>query len=94
MAQGTRESLQKAAEANPLWGEPHARIAASEPVPKLKVERLLLATQREPRKLAYWEALAEAQIAAEMYADASKSWISAERAAPSEAERDRIRSGR
>jgi hypothetical protein len=94
LAAGTRDALQRAADLNPLWGEPHARIAALEPVPKLKVERLLLATQREPRKMAYWEALAQAQTAAEMYAEASKSWISAERAAPSDAERNRVRQQR
>lgn len=94
LAQGTRESLGKAAQLNPRWGEPHARIAALETNPSLKVDRLKLAVEAEPRRLEYWQALAEAQMAAGLLDDASKTWFNAERAAGSQAERDQLRARR
>jgi hypothetical protein len=94
LAQGTRDSLTRAGAANPRWGEPHFRIAALLPDPKAKVAPLEKATQLEPRNLAYWEALATAQADAGMFVEASKSWFSAERAAGTEAERQRLRASR
>lgn len=94
LAEGTREALGRAAQLNPRWGEPHARIAALEPDPRLKVERLKLAVEAEPRKLEYWVALAEAQVAAQMFSEASRTWVAAERAAASPAERERLRARR
>ncbi len=94
LAQGTRESLGKAAALNPHWGEPHALIAEMEPDPALKVDRLKLAVEAEPRKLEYWEALARAQMAAGQLDDANKTWFNAERAAGSQAERDQLRAAR
>ncbi len=49
-----------------------------------------MATSLEPHNSAYWQALAEAQSAADQPIDAAKSWISAERTAPTEEERARI----
>jgi hypothetical protein len=91
VAQGTRDSLYKAIEANPKWGEPHARIAALMANPKDRIAPLTKATELEPRNIAYWEALARAQIASNMYAEASKSWLGAEKAAGTADERARIR---
>ncbi|MEO8100118.1 MAG: hypothetical protein ABI811_20630 [Acidobacteriota bacterium] len=91
LAAGTRESLYAAIAANPKWAEPHARIAALMVDPKSRIAPLEKATQLEPRHSEYWEALAKAQTAANMFIEASKSWLGAERAAGTEAERARIR---
>jgi len=90
VASGTAVSLEQAAKANPRWAEPHVRLAALETNKLVKVSRLKTATTLEPNNSAYWQLLAEAQAAAEQPADAAKSWIAAERTAPSDAERARI----
>jgi len=90
LAAGTAVSLEQAAKANPRWAEPHVRLAALETNLLVKVSRLKVATTLEPRNSSYWQALAEAQTAADQPIDAAKSWISAERTAPSETERARI----
>ena len=89
-AAGTAVSLEQAAQANPRWAEPHVRLAALETNQLVKVSRLKTATTLEPNNSAYWQALAEAQAAAEQPAEAAKSWIAAERTAPGDAERARI----
>jgi hypothetical protein len=91
LAQGTQTSLELAAKANPRWAEPHVRLAAFETAPLAKVKELKTATDLDPRNIAYWQALADAQTAAGLPTDAAKSWTSAERAAPTDAERARIR---
>lgn len=93
-ALGTPDALARAAAANPQWGEPHFRMAALLADPRAKIAPLEKATQLEPRKLAYWEALAEAQTAAGMFVEASRTWVRAEQAASSEAERERLRAAR
>jgi len=90
LAEGTRETLQQAAKANPRWGEPHFRLAALETNPLTKVVELKTAATLEPRNAGYWQALAEAQAAAGQHTDAAKSWASAEHAAADETERARI----
>jgi hypothetical protein len=94
LAAGTSESLYAAAAANPKWAEPHARLAAMMQDPKSKTVPLIKATQLEPRRVEYWEALARTQIAANLFIDAAKSWLGAERAAATESERARIRKER
>ena len=90
LAKGTRASLELAAKANPKWGEPHERLAPLESDPNARIRELKLAATLEPRNPAYWQALAEAQTLANQYADADKSWASAMKAAPNDAERARI----
>jgi hypothetical protein len=90
LAAGTAVSLEQAAKANPRWAEPHVRLAELETNQLVKVSRLKTATALEPQNSAYWQALAEAQTAADQPIDAAKSWISAERSAPTDAERARI----
>ena len=90
LANGSATALEQAAKANPRWAEPHVRLAALETNRLVKVSRLKVATQLDPNNSAYWQALAEAQSAADQPADAAKSWIAAERTAPSDAERARI----
>jgi hypothetical protein len=94
LAAGTRDSYYAAAAANPKWGEPHARIAALMQDPKSKTVPLEKAVQLEPRRVEYWEELARTQIAANMIIEASKTWLGAERAAGTEAEKARIRKER
>ncbi len=93
-AQNTRESLYAAMAANPKWAKPHAQIAALFADPKSKVAPLTKATQLEPRNSSYWEAFARAEGDAGMFIEASKSWISAERAAGTDAEKKRLHSER
>ena len=90
LAAGTAVSLEQAAKANPRWAEPHVRLAEMETNKLVKVSRLKVAATLEPNNSVYWQALAEAQTAADQPIDAAKSWISAERTAPTGAERDRI----
>ena len=94
LAAGTSESLYAAAAANPKWAEPHARLAALMQDPKSKTVPLIKATQLEPRHAEYWESLARTQMAANLFIDAAKSWLGAERAAATEPERARLRKAR
>jgi hypothetical protein len=94
LAQGTQDALYKAAAANPKWAEPHFRLAATLSSGQARIAPLKKATELEPRNVSYWEALARAQVEAGQYPEASKSWISAERAAGTEAERAKIRAER
>lgn len=88
----TRESLEEAAKANPRWGEPYYRLADLEIFPDAeRVKDLKMAVKLDPRNVVYWRALAEAQTATHLYADAEKSWVQALKAAPDDAERERIR---
>jgi hypothetical protein len=69
-------------------------MALREPDPALRVQLLAAAARREPRNVGYWRALAEAQDAAGQFVDAAKSWASAEVAAGSADERERLRESR
>lgn len=94
LAAGTRDSYYAAAAANPKWAEPHARLAALMQDPKSKTVPLEKAVQLEPRRVEYWETLARTQVAANLFIEAAKSWLGAERAAATEPERARIRRAR
>jgi hypothetical protein len=94
VAKNTRPALEIAAKLNPRWGEPYFRMAALETNPLAKVAALKKATSLDPRSAQYWQTLAEAQMAAEQFADSAKSWAAADRSAASPAERDRIRQAR
>lgn len=94
LAANTRDSLYSAIAANPKWAEPHARLAALFTDPRAKIAPLEKAVQLEPRHIEYWEALAKAQTDAGMFPEAAKTWIAAEKAAGTEAERARLRKER
>jgi hypothetical protein len=94
VAKNTRPALELAATANPKWAEPHFRLGAMETNAVAKVKELKTAATLSPRNASYWQALAEAQLTAEQYADASRSWASAERAAANEVELEKIRTTR
>ena len=95
-AQATKDAakarilLLKAAELNPLWGEPHAALArlgggAAE---------WNKAAQLDLRNVPYWQSLAEAYTAANQFNEAAKAWNGAQRAAASEEEKARLRAAR
>jgi hypothetical protein len=90
LAKNTHASLELAAKANPKWAEPQAKLAALETNSLEKMKELKAAATLDPRNASYWQALAEAQAAADDYAGAAKSWSLAEHAAADEAERARI----
>ncbi len=91
VAKNTRPALELAAKANPRWAEPHVRLAALATDPAEKIKELKIAALLEPRNSELWQELARQQTTAEQYADAEKSWYSAERNARNDAERARIR---
>ncbi len=87
----TRDEIELAIKANPKWAEPYFRLSDLEPTDDARIKDLKTATRLEPRNTEYWQELAEAQMLAHQYPDAEKSWASAIREAPNDAERDRIR---
>lgn len=90
VAKNTHPALELAAKANPRWAEPHFLLAAMETSSVEKINQLKLAATLEPRNSRYWQALAEAQAAAEQFADAARSWASAEKAAATPEEREKV----
>lgn len=92
--QGARAALEKAAALNPRWAEPVFRLASLTPDAAEKLRYLRKATQLAPRNSSYWEALAEAALAAREFTEAGKAWAAAEHAATSPEERERLRLAR
>jgi hypothetical protein len=90
LAKNTMPALEMAIRANPKWAEPQFKIAALETDPARKIARLKLAASLAPRNAIYWQTLATSQAAANLFADAEKSWTAAERAAGNSAERAQI----
>jgi hypothetical protein len=86
--------LKKAAQANPLWGEPLFLQAQQSANPAEKEALLKKAAQLNPRATNYWHELAQVQTALGHASAAQGSWLRAEDAAPTEAERDRIHQAR
>jgi hypothetical protein len=91
VAKGTIASYELAMKANPRWGEPHFQLAQLLSNPIARIAELKTAANLEPRNITYWQTLAQAQTSANLYADAEKSWTAAMKAAPTDAERARIR---
>ena len=89
-----RDALQKAIEFNPRWAAPLVRLAEIEANPAAKVGYLKKATTLEPRNVSYWQALAEASLAAKNFDEAGRAWAAAERAASTDQERERLRVAR
>ncbi len=90
LAKNTMPSLELAIRANPKWAEPQFKIAALEPDAARRIARLRMAASLAPRNAAYWQTLATAQAAANLFSDAEKSWTAAERAAENTLEREQI----
>jgi hypothetical protein len=86
----THASLELAIKANPKWAEPQFKLAQIETDSLAKMKELKAAAALDPRNATYWQALAEAQAAADDYAGAAKSWAVAEKSAKDEPERAKI----
>jgi tetratricopeptide (TPR) repeat protein len=89
-----RAALEKAIKANPKLAEPHVLIAERESDLDRKIAELDAAVKLDTRHADWWQALAEAYLAAHNYGDAAKAWRGAEQAATSAADRDRYRQAR
>ncbi|MEZ5351455.1 MAG: hypothetical protein R2762_02375 [Bryobacteraceae bacterium] len=85
-----RLALRKAIDLNPRWAAPHAHWAELETDAGRKVPPLRKSTELDPRNIAYWIALAQAQSDAKDFAGAARSWRSAEIAAPDQKSRAAI----
>jgi len=94
VATGGRPALEKAAQLNPRWGEPHFRLAELETSGLARILELRKAAHLDPRNIEYWKTLAIAETEANLYADAQKSWAAAARAAPTAEERARVQQAR
>jgi hypothetical protein len=86
--------FQEAAKSNPAWAEPVWLEAQIEENPARRIHLMKSATQLAPRRTDYWLALAAAQESVGMFADAVKTWGSAERSAATPEERAAIRQSR
>lgn len=87
-------ALRKAAELNENWAEPHFLLARHETNPNRKAQGLSAAAKLDPRNAAYWQALAEAQMAMNDFRAAGKSWAAAEHASVNDSERAQIQEAR
>ena len=92
LAKGTIASYELAIKANPRWGEPHFQHGGA--AIRIRRARISGAENRGHARTAQRRILADARRGANgrnQYADAEKSWTAAMKAAPTEAERARIR---
>lgn len=87
-------AFESAAKLNPRWAEPHLRLAGMEADPGKQAAALETAARLAPRDAAIWRQLAHKQFARKQFAESSRAWLMAERAAADETERASIRSAR
>ena len=88
------QALLKAAALNPKLDEPFVLLAQRDQDPQQRLAHWKAATQRNPRNLAAWQALAEGYLAEHDYKDAALAWTQAEQAATDPATRARMRQNR
>ena len=86
--------LKKAAQLNPLWGEPIFLQAGLSTNPAEKEDLLKKAVQLDPRATNYWLELAHVETANGHASAAQGSWLRAESSAATQAERDHIHQAR
>ena len=84
-------ALDKAARLNPRWALPQFELALREKDAGRRIHLLGAAAKLEPRNVAYWRALAEAQEAGGQFIEAAETWASAEHAAATPDERAGLR---
>jgi tetratricopeptide (TPR) repeat protein len=85
-----RALLERAAQVKPDWPEPFLLAAGLESGPVRQAYFLAKAAELRPRDAALWERLALAQMAAQQFDEATKSWAAALRASPDQQGRDRL----
>ncbi|MBL8175903.1 MAG: hypothetical protein JNK48_14600 [Bryobacterales bacterium] len=89
-----QEAFVEAAKKNPRWAQPYVELANLEKTPERVAFYLKSAAPLDVRNSKLWQRLAEAQLDAKQFPEASRSWFSAELAAATVAERDAIRKER
>lgn len=94
MAAFDKSDFEAALRIKPDWPAAKFRLAGLKKDPAEKMRLLKEAAEGARRESSYWKALAEAQLAAQLFAEAGKSWSAAERAAANVSERDQIRRAR
>ena len=87
-------ALKRAGELNPKLAEPYFLRAQRQKNKDARIAELKVATQRAPRELAYWKALADACIDNGDFRCAAQAWTSAEQAASNPADRARMHASR
>jgi hypothetical protein len=90
-AEEKRKAFVEAAKRNARWPEPYIQLAALETTAERRAFYLKTAAALDPRDSALWQKLANAQLEAKQFSDASKSFFAAELAAPSPADRENLR---
>ncbi len=93
-AKAKQEAFVEAAKKNPRWAQPYVELANLEKTPERVAFYLKSAAPLDVRNSKLWQRLAEAQLDAKQFPEASRSWFSAELAAASIEERDAIRKAR
>jgi hypothetical protein len=88
------QALLRAAGINSKLDEPFALMAARDTDPAKRLAHWKAAAERNPRNASYWQALAEAYLADNNFADAGKAWDQGAQAATDPAERARMRAAR
>lgn len=89
-----QDAFVEAAKKNPRWAQPYIELANMEKTPERIAFYLKTAAGLDPRNSKLWQRLAETQLDAKQFPEASRSWFNAELAAASVAERDAIRVAR
>jgi hypothetical protein len=88
------QALLRAAGINSKLDEPFALMAGRDTDPAKRLAHWKAAAERNPRNASYWQALAEAYLADNNFADAAKAWDQGAQAATDPAERARMRAAR
>jgi hypothetical protein len=84
------QALLRAAGINSKLDEPFALMASRDTDPAKRLAHWKAAAERNPRNASYWQALAEAYLADNNFADAAKAWDQGAQAATDPAQRARM----
>ena len=88
------KALERAIEIAPKQAEPRFLLAEREWDPAKRIEMLKAAIALDRRKASYWAVLAQSYVAVHDYAEAAKAWRSAEQAAATPAEHEKMQRAR
>ena len=85
-----KAALERAVKLNPKLAEPYFLIAQRQTELSKRIQYLKMSAKLDPRNLAYWQALAEAFLEDHDYPEAAQAWGSAEQAAATPEDRERM----
>jgi hypothetical protein len=88
------QALLRAAGINPKLEEPFVLMAQRDTDPRKRILHWKTATERNPRNIANWKALAQCYLEDHNYGEAAKAWRGAEQAAVNPAEREQMHQAR